>query len=255
MGSSTQVGAVNWAASVQPGTPVRWKSLELAAWHRHRSVLAAMEPGRHRAPGFWLVPAAMLIALAAPLVGFALLLAGGSRSGYSARDRADVIPEAGVCFLVADLLLVSIVARALARPSEAKGSRGMGLYALAMGLVAALTSYLAADKVGMGQLWLVPMVLAAVAGLVLVVIGGGTSRPTDRTARRAAQEHAASGRRRAVLTAVAGVPPAGRESVEAELRQAVGDLVDRGVIDAAEAGRALDAPLGDLSHHMAQRGG
>lgn len=255
MSRRTQAGAVDWAASVQPGTPVRWKSLELAAWHRHRKVLAAMEPGRHMAPGFWLVPAMVMAALAAPLLGFALLLAGGARSGFSAHDRVERIPAAGVLFLIADLVLVPLVVWMLARPSEGKGSRGLGVYALIMGLVAALTSHLAAQEVGIARLWLwlTPMIVTAAAGLVMAVLGG-KGRSTDPTT-QSAHQPAAGNRRRAVLTAVAGVSDSERELVEVELRRAIGDLTDRGVIDRADAERALTAPLGGLSHHMAQRGG
>lgn len=255
MGRQHHAGAVDWAASVQPGTPVRWKALELAAWHRHRQVLAAMEPGRHRGPGFWLVPAMLLFGLAAPTVGIALLLAGGSRSGFSVHDRVERIPAAGALFLVADLVLVPFVVWLLAKPSQRRGSSGLGLYALVMGLGAALPAHLAAQEVGMPRrwLWLTPMIVTAAAGLVMLVIGGMArlkDHPTDM-----GNQPASGGRRSAIRAAVADVSESEREVVETQLRRAIGDLADRGLIDRGDAERALTAPLGGLSQHMSQRGG
>lgn len=254
MGPPTPASAVEWAASVEPGTPVRWKALELVAWRRHRTVLAAIEPGRHRGVGFWLFTAATLFAFVAPVVGFSLL--HGGRFGLSDLDPAEVIPEAGVCFLVGDLVLVPLAVWALARRSEARGTRGLGLSALILGLSSAILAYVSGQNAGTDPLWLwlTPIVVATAAGLVLTIVGGGSSRPRGRTARLAAQDHAAASRRAAIRSAVAGVPQTQREAVEQELRRAALDLYDRGVIQQAEAERALRAPLGGLSHHMAQRG-
>lgn len=145
---------------------------------------------------------------------------------------------------------------ALFSSATRRGTRGLGVYALVLAGVTALIGYGAAQDPDIDRPWLLlaPIIVAAVAGLALAIIGGKGPRPS-RAEELATQDRAGASRRATILSAVDRVPEADRRAVAQDLRLGIRDLQTRGVIPAEEAQRALDAPLGGLSHHMAQRGG
>lgn len=254
MSSATEAGgAAQWAATVQPGTPVRWKELELAAWHGNRGVLRAMEPGRHRSSLIWLSVAVVLV-LSGPILGFALIM--GSRFDLVDVSRPARLPWTSLFFLISDLVLVPLAIWVLFSSATRRGSRGLGLYALLLGGASALMGYRAGQDPDVERPWLLlaPIIVAALAGLVLLIASRSGPRPS-RAEELSTQDRAAASRRATISSAVDQVPTGERRAVEQDLRLGIQDLQRRGVIPAEEAQRALDAPPGGLSHHMAQRGG
>ncbi len=243
---------MQWAANVQPGTPVRWKQFELAAWQGNRGVLRAMEPGKHRISQLWLA-VGLVIVLSAPIFGSALLM--GSRFGIVPVDRPDRLPWASLIFLIGDLLLVPLAIKVMFSSAPSRGSRGLGLYALVLGGVTAALGYGAGRDPDVDRPWLLlaPIIATALAGLVLLIASRESPRPS-RAEKLSTQDRAAASRRATISSAVDQVPTDERRAVEEDLRLGIRDLQTRGVISAEDAQRALDAPLGGLSHHMAQRG-
>lgn len=194
------------------------------------------------------------VALLALISGVAFMV--GGRLGLPRFSAGVRVTGSSVSFLVANLLLVPWAVALLLGRSLRQGGRGLGLFAMIVGGLSVLLGVMERSSPEVEHLWwwLIPILSATGAGLVICIMGG--SPPGDsRTARDERQHQVAARRRSRITEAVEQVPPDGRARVTQDLRQAVVDLADRGLIEQAEAERALAAPLGGLSHHMAQRGG
>jgi hypothetical protein len=254
--------ARTWAAAVQPGTPVQWRALEVAAFRDHPSVLEQLDPAgrynggkRHRGRVtrqlLWAVPAVVVSAVVygSPVWGFVTIASGRFRSPSATPDHATRIPAAGVLFAISLVLLVGLLAWGL-RDRRLPGAfvqvqawlltvlGGLGAAGVARGG--------ARDDVPGWELWTAFIGASAAIAVVVLVAHHHLRRALP----EAPVDRQPLGR---VRRQVQRLTPAEQQAVRDDVAAAVRDLADRGVVSAADAAWAQQADPGMLAVQMSQR--
>lgn len=250
-GGVSQTGTAERWAQTQTTGAVRWKSLEIAAFSSHRTILRALGATRadkrsaKRGPTFrWWYVLLIPVMLAAALVGFypagAFLLLADGRNGrfdISGIEASVALPLAGALLLVGGVVHLVVVLRRRRRHPTQSGFDGV---AVVFGAIDALSIARRGsdDDVRAWQLWLVVALLVVLVGVTGLVRGRRLAEPVD------TQDGEP---RAAVRRLVAKLSDAERDAVRRDLEAAVDDLARRGLVTPETAVRAKEAELGMLS--------
>lgn len=256
------------AARFAPGSTVRWKAIEVAAFDGHREVLQHLDPagtfngGRRRSgPGGLKVIALlpfiliMFAVLGAPIWGFVALF--GDRFGRSDPDPASAIPVAGVVFAIGlPFLIISLVLWLRAGSAKDASRETQAVMAMALGTVSAVivaTRGSASDVPGWPG-WLIPVAATGLIGgafTVLLLRARRSGRVVTRTRSEPADGTAVEPLKR-VRLAVEKLPPEQLTAIRHDIDAAITDLAARGVVGARDAAWARGAELGKLALRMSQ---
>lgn len=256
------------AARLAPGSIVRWKALDAAAFEGHPHVLRELDPkgkyngGRRRTSpltvrSIMLVPAVLLLwaVLAAPIWGFVALF--GDRFGRSNPDPTTSIPVAGIIFSIGLLpLIISFVLwvragrlKDLARETQAVMAMGLGTVS---SVIIALRGS-ASDVPGWGG-WLTPVAATGLIGgafLVLLLRARSARRvPTAQSV--GSPDGKVAEPLKEVRVAIERLPGADLAAIRLDIDSAISDLAARGVIGSQDAAWARGAELGKLALRMSQ---
>lgn len=244
--------AVAAAAAMQPGSSVRWRDLELAAFAAHPSVVRALDPrGRRsraaRSPMRIVRTVAIALVVLAPVWCLAFL--GGGWFTSAQGDPGFDVPAAAVVAAIGLVVPGWLVWTVVRTPAQRRPSVAVigAIYVAVGGVLAGLV----VARAGTGQaiaLPLVPFVATIGLGLVLVVLGGVFALRGGRTV----APRVAPGPLPAVRAAVARLDDAERAAVRTDLETAIIDLERRGVVGRGPAAAARRADLGLLALRMAQ---
>ena len=247
--------ATEAAARIQPGSPVRWRDLELAAFREHSGVVRALDPrGRRSAAArsplrILRIVVVALVALC-PVWSFASLL--GGRFIAVQVDGETAIPMAAIFTTIGLAMPLWLAWRGLSDPAQRRGSlAGIGALYAGIGVVLGILVVARAEPGQSLALALVPFAATVLVGLVLVVAGAlFATRGTS--AVRTGRASTAGGPLPGVRAAVARLDEPARAAVRADLETAIMDLERRGVVDRGAAAAARRADLGLLAVRMAQ---
>jgi len=256
--------AVAWARSVAPER-ASLADLEAHVLRHDPEALRALgrrrldDPGGRRRPKGGRVGAIVmillsLVALAAPVAGFAVVVADGSvlLPGTAARpdvgepvEAATAFPLVTAGFAVAVLLpLASLGLWLRRRRVRLRSDLALPVLTLALALLTIPVLLRRSDEGASPAAALVATGLAAAVSaaalLVLLVASRRAERTRDWFPVVGDVDVAAAG------AAVAVLPEGARDGLRAERRAALEVLVDRGIVDAGVRDRAERAPLGAL---------
>jgi len=253
------------AATIQPGSGVKWRALELAAFERHPGILRVLDPsgkygkrggGSNRA--LLLAAPFMLLAFAlyvGPIWGLATVMEW--RFGQADSDPAVVIPAAGIIFLVTlpFLVLSAVVWWRRGRTPDRFLDYQAGIALFIGGLTVVLaTARAIRGDVPAWPLWVLPILAVTIVGGVFFVALLRARRAVRATV-PAAKGQARVGAvepLKAVREQVERLPAPEREAIQQDLLGALDDLERREVIKPAEAEWARGAELGKLALRMSQ---
>jgi hypothetical protein len=206
-----------------------------------------------------LLPAAIVVAVvyAAPVWAFTTLV--GDRFGRSNPDPNTVVPAAGViCAVGLAGLVIGVVSwtRGGRRPSgAAEGQAGIAAVLGTLSVVIATRKATGADVQGW-PLWILPIVLTAVAGAMLWWLLVRAKRAHGAASRTTARQGAAPVGRveplKRVRLQVERLSAEHQLAVRRDITAAIDALEARAVISHDEADRARDADLGKLALRMSQ---
>ena len=167
--------ATEAAARIQPGSPVRWRDLELAAFREHSGVVRALDPrGRRSAAArsplrILRIVVVALVALC-PVWSFASLL--GGRFIAVQVDGETAIPMAAIFTTIGLAMPLWLAWRGLSDPAQRRGSlAGIGALYAGIGVVLGILVVARAEPGQSLALALVPFAATVLVGLVLVVAG------------------------------------------------------------------------------------
>ncbi|MDR5692589.1 hypothetical protein [Agromyces indicus] len=248
--------AAEWARALPRGARVPWAELEAHVLREHPAVLRLMGPAasgvRASRPGFRAVLGVgivlgglVLLAIVwAPIWGLATL--SGDAFGVRDVDGAVAVPVAGVSLLVAAVLQLGLLVRALrGRPDAAGIGGGTAVLAVLIGIGTALVGV--RQDVPAWPAWVGLAAAVAALGLVNVVLARvlphRTAQPRTRDAASPGDRLA---RDRALGEAIAALPEAERTRLLDDRRRAIEWLRLQGTVSPDEAARAMRAPLGRL---------
>jgi uncharacterized membrane protein HdeD (DUF308 family) len=257
--------ALRWAQDQSPGVPVRWKSLEIAAFSGHRRIVKTLGPSRadkQRARGENKVPWWAYIAVPFLMVsmlaffypaGAFMVLADGQTGRFDIHgiDADLAVPLAGSVLLAGGVIHLVALYRARTNRSLDVGIDGVAVLFGGVDALMILTRG-RRDDVTAWPLWFV-------VALFVVAVGGIGLRRRDRqgdgkqpAATGSAAANPADGRgsgkpRAAVRQLIAKLPAADRDAVRHDLDAAIDELTARGVVDPSAAIAARSAELGMLS--------
>lgn len=233
--------ATAWAAAWRPGTPMRWKALETAAWSGHPGVARALAGRVSLGMGLFAAGAFILylVAFAYPIVALGLSTPG--RGGAPWADASTRLTTVGVVVavgLVAHVVLVGLwlAHRPLERTRTLSRQSTVVLAAGALLVVSVLS--LRADAGGGG--WVLLLV-------VVPVVLSATTLVLHRTMARPPTASAEVTPRAVVRQAVARVPEVEQDAVRADLEQALDLLLAADAISLKERQKVAGAPLGMLT--------
>ncbi|QCR18056.1 hypothetical protein [Agrococcus sp. SGAir0287] len=256
--------AVTWARAVVPER-ASLADLEAHVLRHDHAALRALgrrrvdDPGGRRHPvggrvGTALLVIASLLALAAPVVGFAVVVAdgsivvgnGGARIDVSEPlDAAVAFPIVAACFGVAVALPLSSLAFWLRRQRvRLRSDLALPGATLVLALLTLPVVLRRADEGASPAAALAATGVAAAVSVATMLALLLVSRPAERTRDwfpvTGLPDSAAAG------AAIAVLPEGPREAMRAERREALEALVARGLLGPAERERADAAPLGAL---------
>lgn len=252
--------ARQWAARAEPGTPIQWRNLELAAFAEHPKVVRALDPsGKYRFGGPRKIGAlrgtgiviAVIVGIFVVMIPSAIGLAAliPNRPGRASVDPATAVPVAGCIYAYSLLvLIISLVMWLREGRKRTQFGQAQAIAAIITGVLGTPASAIRGSEAHLAhwQLWTMLIGLHTVFAIVLVVLhGAGSTRP-DTTPSSAPKPLQAVRRR------VKQLSPATREAVRADLSSAIDVLADRDLITAEDADWARDADLGMLALRMAQ---
>ncbi len=240
--------ATAWARSQQPGSALRWKELEMAAWSGHPTVARALAGRLSLAMA--LVAAGTLItyvvAFAYPIVALAASTPGrGATPWAGAHTR---LSTAGVVVAVGFVAHTTLVGLwVLHRSPHGRLERSPVLVRQAWVVLVAglllLVAVIGLRSDAAGGAWVLVMVgcsiVLSAATLVLhrtAATPDPDSQPTGEPTPRAS-----------VRRAVDRVPASELDAVRADLERSLDDLAERGVISGRELEKVRGAPLGMLT--------
>jgi hypothetical protein len=272
--------ANEWAAGIQPGTTVRWRALETAAFAGHPDVAHRIDPlGEFGPPrpaasggGARMLGAVGKVAFVAVVIvgvivfyfpaifGVATLI--GDRFGREHPDPFVTIPVTGVIFAYVFVTLVITFVpwvrggrkKDLLRESQALAAAGLGIISVFLAW-----SLGASAGVPNWQLWTAVMAVATVFAIVYCVmtlrahraetvrslkarLRGDVDDDGDDTLPREPVKR--------VRQVIDRLTDEDKQAVRRDLEAAIADLASRGVITADAAGVARGCALGALSLRM-----
>lgn len=248
--------ALAWADDLSAAADPRLGILEAYALQRHPGALEHMgDDGAGIArvaaakgggmAGAWLILPALL-ALLAPLIGFAAIL--GDPLGFHRMDASTSVPIAGVCFVIAAAVQVVTAVWWMRGARHRDGT--LLLLAFGTAVLGALTWWIMGTASAMqgfdgAAVWRVPVLIASVLALLLGVLVLALGRRAD--PERAAQDAARSAHDGdALRTALSHVPDDELMQIRADRDAAIALLVERGRLPADVGERARRAELGSL---------
>ena len=248
--------AAEWARTLPRGARVPWSELEAHVLREHPAVLRLMGPAaagvRASRPGFRamlgvgiVLGGLVLLAIVwAPIWGLATL--SGDAFGVRDVDGTVAVPVAGVSLLVAAVVQLGLLVRALrGRPDAAGIGGGTAVLAVLIGIGTALVG--ARQDVPAWPAWVGLAAAVAALGLANVVLARvlphRTAPPRPRDAASPGDRLA---RDRALDEAIAALPEAERTRLLDDRRRAIEWLRLQGTVSPDEAARAMRAPLGRL---------
>lgn len=248
--------ALAWADDLSAAAEPRLGILEAYALQRHPAALEHMgDDGAGLArvaaakgsgmAGLWLL-LPLLLAVVAPVIGFAALL--GDPLGYHRLDGDVSVPIAGACFVVAAVVQVVAALRWLRGPRPRDGQ--LQLLGFGTALFAALSWWVMGSAGSLAAVagsggWRTAVLVAGVLGLVLGVLvlalgRGGASDVAERSAARAPASGDPLG------AALAAIPEDELQRIREDRDAAIALLVERGRLAPEVADRARRARLGTL---------
>ena len=239
--------AVARTRRIQPGSRIRWIDVERAAFHAHRPVFDAVPPPRRRIGTMeWLAASGSAIVIVcfwlASIAGYVVLY-DGYRFGARAPDYERMIPVSGVLYLAALVYLVGAVlvwAFGGRKPTYMNTVTAFTTGVLGALAAISIAQHGSAEGVENWSLW-----APVVAGVAVIGFAVGTMFQLG--SRRRVKEGPEADRRRA---GIEGLSPEDRDGIRADLDDAIGELEERGLIDAVTASAARDAELGFLAETM-----
>lgn len=247
--------ATEAAARIQPGSPVRWRDLELAAFREHADVVRALDPRGRRSSAArspLRIVRIVVVALVAlcPVWSFASLL--GGRFTAVQVDGETAIPMAAIFTTIGLAMPLWLAWRGLSDPEQRRGSlAGIGGIYAGIGVVLGILVVARAEPGQSIALALVPFAATVLVGLVLVAAGALFAMRGSR-APRPGRASAPGGPLSGVRAAIERLDEPARTAVRADLDAAIVDLERRGVVDRGAAAAARRAELGLLALRMAQ---
>lgn len=241
--------AQTWAAQQQSGTAVRWKSLELAAFRDHPRVRRALGQSTHHAAPVDLAAVGLILVgvlvFLYPILGMAAVSRGRFQTDQT--DAATAIPASGTIFAIGCVLHVAVLVAWWTRSRTRNGVILMqGALAILLGGITLASMALDHEDFTSWGRWAIPVAVSMVLGLATCVSNAVFGPPPKKKPGIP---------RAAAIAAAAKLPEVQQQAVHADLRAAVADLSDRGLITASETERVRDAPLGTLSLAVSRGGG
>jgi hypothetical protein len=247
--------ATRWAREQDADRPLRWKSLEIAAFSFQPKVVRALGPTReekravqqHRFTWRDLVMLPLVLGAIAvffyPAVAFVLLAQGG-RFQVTPIPADVAVPLAGTILGVGGVIELVVAVRASRRGWSDQAARASHAVSLIFGTLAvvSLVARGSGDDVAGWPAW-------AAAGLLSVVAGAVGTRAARRSEDRRRPQ---AGPRLPARAKIAALPESLREGIRRDLSTALDVLESRGLVSAAEAERAREAELGLLSIAVSQ---
>lgn len=246
--------ATRWAREQDPDRPVRWKSLEIAAFSDHAKVVRALGPTRDEKRALkhqftWrdalLLPVVLVMIAVSfyPAVAFVLLVDGG-RFRIEGIPAEVAVPLAGAILGVGGLIELSMAIGAARRGWTGRGGATSHSVSLIFGTLAIVTLARrgAQDDVALWPVW-------AAIGAISVVAGAAGMVVVRRTASGRRPE---AGPRLGARARIAALPDSAREAIRLDLSRALDVLESRGLVSETETRRARRAELGLLSIAVSQ---
>ncbi len=235
------------ARRIAVGSPVRWKLLELDAFRRHPDVVTEIDPVRVNSSGelrdfiYWLFALLYFPAFLAPAVGAVLVVQ--TLFSDATRSPQASLQGSALSFSFATVVLLLAAVATIRRREGGRLARGIGVYLIVSGMVAAASTVVATSRAELAAWWAVPSVVGAFVGALLVGAPAAAERILPRPVSR---------RERAQVI-IGSLSAGARERIRSELFEAVETLAERGVISRAEADWAHGAELGMLPIRMSER--